>query len=42
MRIVDETDGFGLDFVEKPASGFWSTTLRRGSSTLKDRFGTSL
>ena len=24
--IVDETNGFGLDFVEKTESRFWSTT----------------
>ena len=26
VRIIDETNGFGLDFVEKTESGFWSTT----------------
>ena len=26
VRIVDETNGFGLDFVEKAESRFWSTT----------------
>ena len=26
VRIVGETNGFGLDFVEKTESGFWSTT----------------
>ena len=27
VRIVDETtNGFGLDFVEKTESRFWSTT----------------
>ena len=26
VRIIDETHGFGLDFVEKTASRFWSTT----------------
>ena len=26
VRIVDETIGFGLDFVEKIESRFWSTT----------------
>ena len=25
VRIIDETNGFGLDFVEKTESGFWST-----------------
>ena len=24
--IIDETNGFGLDFVEKTESRFWSTT----------------
>ena len=26
VRIVDETNGFGLDFVEKTEGGFWRTT----------------
>ena len=26
VRVVDETNGFGLDFVKKTESGFWSTT----------------
>ena len=26
VRIIDETNGFGLDFAEKTESGFWSTT----------------
>ena len=26
VRIVDETNGFGLEFVEKTESGFWSIT----------------
>ena len=26
VRIIDETNGFGLDFVEKTESRFWSTT----------------
>ena len=26
VRIIDETHGFGLDFVEKTESRFWSTT----------------
>ena len=26
VRVVDETNGFGLDFVEKTESRFWSTT----------------
>ena len=25
VRIVDEANGFGLDFVKKAGSGFWST-----------------
>ena len=27
VRIIDETNGFGLDFVEKTESRFWSTPL---------------
>ena len=26
VRIFNETNGFGLDFVKKTESGFWSTT----------------
>ena len=26
VRIIDETNGFGLDFFEKTESIFWSTT----------------
>ena len=26
VRIIDETNGFGLDFFEKTESRFWSTT----------------
>ena len=26
VRMVDETNGIGLDFVEKTESGFWSTS----------------
>ena len=26
VRIVDETNGFGLDFVKKTENGFWSAT----------------
>ena len=26
VRIIDETNGFGLDFVEKTESRIWSTT----------------
>ena len=25
VRIIDETNGFGLDFVEKTESRFWGT-----------------
>ena len=25
VRIVDEKNGFGLDFVKKTESGFWNT-----------------
>ena len=25
VRIIDETNGFGLDFVEKTEIRFWST-----------------
>ena len=43
VRIIDETNGFGLDFVDKTESRFWSTTPRRGSSTLKkDGLGASI
>ena len=27
VGIVDEANGFGLDFVEKAQSGFWSATV---------------
>ena len=30
VRIIDETNGFGLDFVKKTESGFWSTILDMG------------
>ena len=26
VRIIDETNGFGLDFVKRTESRFWSTT----------------
>ena len=26
VRIIDETNGFGLEFVKKTESRFWSTT----------------
>ena len=35
VRIVDETNGFGLDFIQKIESGFWSTIRDMGSSTLE-------
>ena len=35
VRIVDETNGFGLDFVEKTESGFWSTTPNMGAILLR-------
>ena len=31
VRIVDETNGFGLDCVNKTESGFWSTTPDLGA-----------
>ena len=31
VRIIDETNGFGLDLVKKTESGFWSTTLGVGA-----------
>ena len=31
IRIIDETNGFGLDFVKKTESRFWSTTLDVGA-----------
>ena len=31
VRIMDETSGFGLDFVEETASKFWSTTADGGA-----------
>ena len=38
--IVDETNDFGLDFVEVTERGFRSITPRHGSSNLeKDEFG---
>ena len=40
-RIIDETNGFGLNFIEKTESRFLEHHPRRGSSTLKkDGFGT--
>ena len=31
VRTVDETNGFGLDFVEKTETGFWRTTPEVGA-----------
>ena len=31
IRIIDETNGFGLNFVEKMESGFWSGMLDVGA-----------
>ena len=31
VRIIDETNGLGLDFVEKTDGRFWSTTLDVGA-----------
>ena len=42
VRIIDETNGFGLDFVEK-TEWILEHHPRRGSSTLKqDGFGTCI
>ena len=42
VRIIDETNGFGLDFVEK-TEWILEHHPRRGSSTLKkDEFGTCI
>ena len=35
VRIVDETNGFGLDFVEKTESRFWSATSIQTSLQVK-------
>ena len=37
--IVDETNGFGLNFVEEAASGFGSTTPPRDGSSTVERYG---
>ena len=34
-RIVDEMNGFRLDFVKKTESKFWSTTLDVGAVLLR-------
>ena len=34
VGIVDETNGFGLDFAEKAEGGLRSAIPRRGSSTV--------
>ena len=31
VGIVNEMSGFGLDFIDKTESGFWSTTPDRGA-----------
>ena len=31
VRIIDETNGFGLDFVKKTERGSWSTTPEVGA-----------
>ena len=31
VRIIDETNGFGLDFVKKTESGFWRTIQEVGA-----------
>ena len=31
VGVVDETNGFGLDFVKRIESGFWSTTADVGA-----------
>ena len=31
VRIIDETNGFELDFVEKTGSRFWSTAPYMGA-----------
>ena len=40
VRIIDETNGFGLDFVEKTESRFWSTTPDVGA--VRQRTGLGL
>ena len=42
VRIIDEANGFGLDFVEKTESRFWSTTPDGSSTLKKDGFGTCI
>ena len=43
VRVVDETNGFGLDFVRKTEIRVLEHNPRRGSSTLeKDGFGTCI
>ena len=32
VRITDEANGFGLDFVEKTENRFWSTTPEVGAA----------
>ena len=38
VRIIDETNGFGLDFVEKTESRFWS----RGKNDIQLLVGTQI
>ena len=40
VGIIDEMDGFGLDFVRKTGNKFLEHRPRHGSSTLKEGFGT--
>ena len=37
VRIIDETSGFGLDFVEKTESTFWRTTPDVGTDSKEGR-----
>ena len=37
VLIVDEMNGFGLDFVKKTESRFWSTTLDMGAALQRSR-----
>ena len=32
VGIIDETNGFGLDFVKKTESGFWGNTPDVGAA----------
>ena len=35
VRIIDETNGFGLEFFKKTKSGFWSATQDAGAVLLR-------